>query len=140
MLKKTVTYKDYNGVERTEDFYFNLTKAELAELNLTTEGGLDTRMTKITRAKDTPELMKLFKEILKLSYAVKSDDGRRLIKNDQVWEEFVGTEAYSIIFMEIFGDDEHALNFIQNVLPADLAEEAVKELKKSTDIPALPSA
>lgn len=129
MLKKTVTYKDYDGIERTEDFYFNLNKAELAEMNLTTEGGLEARMSKITKAKNTPELIRLFKDILKLAYGVKTDDGRRLIKNDQVWEEFVGTEAYSIIFMELFSDDESALAFIRNVLPQDLAKEAIKALE-----------
>ena len=102
MLKKTIKYTDYNGVERTEDFYFNLNKAEIMEMQLTTVGGLDAYLKKIISAQDMPTLMRIFKDLVLKSYGVKSDDGRRFIKNEKLREEFEQTEAYSILYMELF--------------------------------------
>ena len=117
MIKRTITYNDYNGVERTEDFYFNLTKAELAELELSIKGGFAALCERISAAQDTPALVKAFKELLQLSYGVKSDDGRRFIKNKEVLDDFVQTEAYSILFMELATDTDKASEFINAVLP-----------------------
>lgn len=124
MLKKTITYTDYNGVERTEDFYFNLSKAELMEMQLSTAGGFLEVLQKIIAAKDTPELVRLFKTIILKSYGVKSEDGRRFIKSDELSNEFTQTEAYSSLYVELSTDEVAASNFINGIIPAELAEQA----------------
>lgn len=127
MLKKTIKYTDYNGVERTEDFYFNLNKAEIMEMQLTTVGGLDVYLKKIISAQDMPTLMRIFKDLVLKSYGVKSDDGRRFIKNDQLREEFEQTEAYSILYMELSTDAEAAAAFVNGIIPADVAKQLPKD-------------
>lgn len=117
MLTKVIPYVDYDGNERSETCYFNLTKAELAELNLTTEGGLQTVLQKIIDAKNVPELTKWFKKIILMAYGVKSDDGRRFIKSEELTEAFVQTEAYSELFMELITDSEAASKFVNGLLP-----------------------
>lgn len=127
MLKKTIKYTDYNGVERTEDFYFNLNKAEIMEMQLTTVGGLDAYLKKIVSAQDMPTLMRIFKDLVLKSYGVKSDDGRRFIKNDQLREEFEQTEAYSILYMELSTDADAAAAFVNGIIPADVAKQLPKD-------------
>lgn len=117
MLKKTVTYTDYNGVERTEDFYFNLTKAELAEMELAKEGGFNNYLKRVVNSKSTPELIAVFKDLLLKSYGVKSDDGKRFIKSKELSEEFSQTEAYSEIFMALATDEKAAAAFVNGVVP-----------------------
>lgn len=117
MLKKTITYTDYNGVERTEDFYFNLSKAEIMEMNLSQTGGLEEVINRIISTKDVPKIAELFKEIIMKSYGVKSLDGKRMEKSKEISEAFVQTEAYSELFMEIISDTDAAAKFIQAVLP-----------------------
>ena len=127
MLKKTIKYTDYNGVERTEDFYFNLNKAEIMEMQLTTVGGLDAYLKKIISAQDMPTLMRIFKDLILKSYGVKSDDGRRFIKNEKLREEFEQTEAYSILYMELSTDAESAAAFVNGIIPADVAKQLPKD-------------
>lgn len=117
MLKKTVTYTDYNGVERTEDFYFNLTKAEITEMELSTEGGLEAMIRKIVAEKNAPAIIKIFKELVLKAYGEKSPDGRRFIKNDEVRDAFSQTEAYSEIFMELATDADAAAAFVNEITP-----------------------
>ena len=117
MLKKTITYTDYNGIERTEDFYFNLTKAEIADMELGTTGGFSELVKKIVEAKDVPQLIEIFKDILHKAYGVKSLDGRRFMKNEEYWLEFKETEAYSQLYMELATDDNKAADFINGVIP-----------------------
>lgn len=129
MIKKEITYTDYNGVERTEDFYFNLSKAELMEMQLTKDGGFLEELKKIIAAKNMPELVKLFKEIILKAYGVKSPDGRRFIKSDELTQEFTQTEAYSILYVELSTNQEEASNFINGIIPSDLMEEAQKMIE-----------
>ncbi len=117
MLTKSITYTDYDGNERTENFMFNLTKAELAELNLTTEGGLQVAIQRIIDSKDIPEITKWFKKIIMMAYGEKSLDGRRFVKSKELSEEFLQTEAYSELFMELISDENAAANFISGVVP-----------------------
>ena len=117
MLKKTVTYTDYNGVERTEDFYFNLTRSELMEMHLTTEGGMDEKINSIIKAKSQPELEKLFKEILLKSYGKKSPDGRLFMKNDEILAEFEASPVYDELYMKLFTDENAAADFVNGVIP-----------------------
>lgn len=120
MLKKTVTYTDYNGVERTEDFYFNLTQAECVEMDLGTAGGLAPFIEKVVRTKDTPQLIKMFKDLVLNAYGEKSTDGRRFMKNDEIKKAFSETEAYSIIFMELATNADAASEFVNGIAPVDL--------------------
>lgn len=119
MIKKTVTYVDYNNVERTEDFYFNFTQAEIAELELGTAGGLVEMINKIVAAQDAPAIIKVFKDLVLKAYGVKSPDGRRFEKSEELSTAFSQTEAYSIIFMELATDADKAAKFVNGVVPAN---------------------
>ena len=127
MYNKTVTYKDYKGNTRTEDFYFNLNKAELVELELSTKGGLTVMMDRIIAAQDNATLFKIFKDLVSKSYGVLSDDGRKFVKNQEVLDDFMQTEAYSIIFSELATNAESAAEFFNNVIPQNLAKELAEE-------------
>lgn len=127
MLKKTITYTDYNGVERTEDFYFNLSKAEIAEMELSVAGGYTEMIQKIISAQDTPTLVRIFKELVLKSYGEKSLDGKRFVKSDEIATAFAQTEAYSEIFMELATNADAAVAFVQGVIPKDMADEAAKQ-------------
>lgn len=129
MLKKTIKYTDYNGVERTEDFYFNLSKAEIAEMELEIPGGMSAMLQRITKAQDTPTLVKIFKDLILRSYGVKSDDGKRFIKSQQLKEEFSQTEAYSELFMELATNAESASQFVNGIIPADLEKKMPKQVE-----------
>ena len=124
MLKKTIKYTDYNGVERTEDFYFHFNKAELAEMEMGTAGGYAEMIKKIIAAQDAPTLIKIFKEIVLKAYGVKSDDGKRFMKSPEIAEAFSQTEAYSILFMELATDADAAAKFVNGIMPADLSAQA----------------
>jgi hypothetical protein len=120
MLKKTITYTDYNGVERTEDFYFNLTKAECIELQFSETGGLANHIEAIVKTEDTQKLVPLFKKLVLAAYGEKSADGKRFIKSDELSTAFSQTEAYSELFMLLATNAEEAVAFVNGVLPADL--------------------
>ena len=119
MLKKTITYTDYNGHQRTEDFYFNLNKAELVELELSASRGLTVMMDRIIAAEDNPTLFKIFKDLVLKAYGIKSDDGRKFIKNQEVRDDFAQTEAYSVLVMELVSDAEKAAEFFNLIIPQD---------------------
>ena len=121
MLKKTITYTDYNGVERKEDFYFNLTKAELMEMQLSTTGGLSEMMEKVIDAKDLPTIIKMFKELILKAYGEKSDDGRKFVKSEAISVAFSQTEAYSQLFMDLATDADAAAKFVNGIVPADMS-------------------
>ena len=118
MLKKTITYTDYNGDEVTEDFYFNLTKAELMTLELKA-GGLKETIERIAKERDTKKLVEMFEELIMVSYGEKSLDGKRFVKSKEMSEAFKQTEAYSELFMELLTTDK-AIEFVRGIVPADL--------------------
>lgn len=122
MLKKTIAYTDYNGVDREETFYFNLSKAEILEMEVGTIGGFEQMIQNIIDAQDGARLIELFKNIVLKSYGVKSPDGKRFIKNQEVRESFSQTEAFSNLFMELATDAEAAAEFVNGIMPANLAE------------------
>ena len=122
MLKKTITFTDYNGTSRTEDFYFNLTKAEITEMEMGTSGGLAEMIKRIVAAQDAPAIIKVFKELILKAYGVKSPDGRRFIKSKELSDEFEQTEAYSELFMELAQDADKAAEFVNGVVPAGAAK------------------
>lgn len=117
MYTKRMTYNDYNGVSRTEDLRFNFTKAELVEMEMLIPGGIQTMVQGIIDAKDRPELIKIFKKLILDSYGVKSPDGKRFIKSEELKTEFSQTEAYSDLFILLSSNDEEAANFINGIMP-----------------------
>ena len=123
MIKKSITYTDYNGNERTEDFHFNLTKAEVMELEMSTKGGLAEMIQRIVAAQDQPAIIKIFKDLIIKAYGVKSPDGKRFIKNQEIVDEFVQTEAFSELFMELATDADAASAFVNGIVPASLAQQ-----------------
>ena len=130
MLKETRTYEDYDGVTRTEDFYFNLSKAELAEMELSNEGGLENYLTKIINSKDNKKIVEVFKDILLKSYGEKSEDGRRFIKSSEISKAFSETPVYSDMFIELASDEEKASKFVEGIMPKDLGAQLDAAKKK----------
>lgn len=123
MLKKTIKYTDYNGTERTEDFYFNLTRAEVTEMEMGVDGGYTEMINRMVSKLDAPTIMHTFKRFILDSYGEKSPDGKRFLKSEEIRNNFMATEAYSILFMELCTDSEKAAAFIKAVLPEPTAEE-----------------
>ena len=126
MIKETITYVDYNDIERTEDFFFNLTKAELTEIEMSTSGGLVEMINRIVAAQDAPSIIKVFKELILKAYGVKSLDGKRFEKSDKLRTEFEQTEAYSQLFMKLATDADAASKFVNGIIPSDAASIKVK--------------
>ena len=123
MLKLTRTYTDYNGVSRTEDFYFNLTQAEITEMEVSVDGGLVEMINRIVAAQDGKQIIALFKDIILRAYGEKSPDGRRFIKTQELRDAFAQTEAYSDLFMELATDSEAAANFVNGIIPANKSDQ-----------------
>ena len=129
MIKKTITYTDWNGLDRTEDFYFNLSRAEIAEMELSTSGGFAEMINKVVAAQDAPSIIKIFKDLILKSYGEKSPDGKRFIKSAELSEAFSQTEAYSVLFMELATNAEAAAAFINGIIPT-------QQLNRNTVAPA----
>ena len=131
MIKETIKYTDYNGVERTEDFYFNLRKDEILEMELGTTGGFAEMINKVVAAQDAPSIIKIFKDLVLKAYGEKSADGKRFIKSKELSEAFSQTEAYSIIFMKLATDADAAAKIVNGIVPADMAKDAQMTLPKT---------
>ena len=117
MLKKTITYTDLNGVERTEDFYFNLTKPEIVRMQGSVKGGLDIRLKGIANELNGAAILEFFEELIFKAYGEKSEDGRRFEKSDKLSTEFMQTPAYEVLFEELVTDDTAAAAFVNGVMP-----------------------
>ena len=124
MIKEPITYTDYNGIERTEDFYFNLTKAEIMEMEMSTTGGLAEMIQRIVAAKDQPAIIKIFKDLILKAYGEKSADGKRFMKSEEIRLGFEQTEASSQLFMKLATDADAAAKFVNGIIPADMAQQA----------------
>lgn len=131
MLKETITYTDYNGNERTEDFYFNLNKAEIMKMELGTKGGFAEMIQRVVAAQDQPAIIKIFEDLIQAAYGVKTPDGKGFQKTKALTEEFVQTEAYSELFMKLATDADAAARFVNGIVPADLAKQAALEANKT---------
>lgn len=119
MLKKTITYTDYNGVQRTETHYFNLNKAEILEMEMSTPGGFVEMINRIINANDQQAIIKLFKEIIFKAYGEKEADGRRFKKSHEISEAFSQTEAYVQLYMELATDADAASKFVNGIVPKE---------------------
>lgn len=124
-----MTYSDYDDNQRTEEFCFNLTKAEIMEMEMGTYGGMQKMLERIVAEQDTVKIAEMFKYIILKAYGKKSPDGKRFIKSDELREEFAQTEAYSDLFMELATDADAAAAFINAIVPKGLAEKADTGLK-----------
>lgn len=120
MIKKTMTYTDYNGESRTEDFYFHFTKAEITKMEMSIKGGLAEKIRRIVAAQDQPAIIEVFEDLIKRSYGVKTPDGRGFVKRAEDLEAFMCTEAYSDLFMELSTDADKAAEFVNGITPADI--------------------
>ena len=120
MLKKTIKFNDYNGVEREETYYFNLSKAEIMEMEMSTTGGFTEMLEKIIEAQDVPSIIKIFKNIILKAYGEKSPDGKRFIKSEELSTAFSQTEAYSVLFMELATNADEAAKFVNGIVPSDI--------------------
>lgn len=117
MLKKTISYTDFDGNQRTEDFYFNLTKAEVTEMEMSAEGGLTKMLEKVVATQDSKRIIEIFKDLILRSYGEKSPDGRRFIKSQELRDAFAQTEAYSELFMELATDAQASAAFVNGIVP-----------------------
>jgi hypothetical protein len=131
MIKKTLTYTDYNGNERTEDFYFHLNKAEITKLEMSTTGGMAEKIQRIVAAQDQPAIIAVFEDLIQRSFGIKTPDGKGFLKRKEDLEAFIATEAYSDLFMELATNSDAASEFINGIVPADLA----KQLDKQKNVP-----
>jgi len=131
MIKLTETYTDYNGVVRTEDFYFHFTKAELLKMEMGVKGGLAEMVKRAAQTQDAPVIIGVFEDLVAKSYGVKTPDGRGFNKDPEVVKEFLQTEAYSQIFMRLATNDEEAAKFVNGVVPADMREQAATAIAEA---------
>lgn len=127
MLMKKIKYTDYNGNEREETFCFNLTKAELMEMEMSTSGGLAEMIQNIVQTQDAPAIIKVFKDLILKAYGEKSPDGKKFVKMNEAGVPlslgFSQTEAYSQLFMELATDADKAAKFINGIVPADMQQD-----------------
>lgn len=133
MLKKTITFEDFEGNKRTEDFYFNLSKAELAEMQMSRQGGFTDWIQKVIDARDNTTLFATIKDFVLKSVGVKSPDGRRFIKNDEIRTEFEQTDAFSELMMELMGNETAFSTFCQGIVPKDISG----KMSEASEHPAL---
>ena len=130
MIKKTIKYTDYNGTERTMEAYFNLNKAEIMKMEMSTAGGLAEKINKIVEAQDAPSIIAVFEDLIQRSYGVKTPDGGFSKKREDL-ERFMATEAYSELFMELATDADAASAFINGVIPADMSKQLAEQSAKN---------
>ena len=134
MLKKLIKYKDYNGTERQENFYFNLNKTELMEMETEVTGGMRQLLEDMMEKQDIPKIMKAFKTIILKAYGEKSPDGRRFFKSEELSTAFTQTEAYNELYMELLSDAKKAAAFINALMPEDLRGDTEADAKVLTPI------
>lgn len=117
MIKKTITYKNFNDVECTEDYYFHLTEAEIVETEVGTPGGYAAMLMSIVNSKEEYKLIKIFKELILKAYGIKSPDGKRFEKSEEISLAFSQTNAYSVLFMELARNADAAAEFVNGIMP-----------------------
>lgn len=132
MLKRTITFTDYDDIERKEDHYFNLNKAEVTKF-LTTTGDytLDKVLQRLSTERNGKKIMEIFENLIKLSYGRKSLDGRKFEKSEEIWQDFYQTEAYSVLFMELVTDAKKAADFVNRIIPKDIANEVERIMEEN---------
>lgn len=134
MLKKTISYVDYEGNSRKEDFYFNINKFELIKW-ITRPGGytVDQLLLKLTKEQNATEILRIFEDLVKISYGEKSLDGRQFVKNEELYNRFKQTEAYSELLTGLIMDAGEAAKFVNGIIPKELSEDVAKTLNEHPD-------
>jgi hypothetical protein len=130
MLKKTIPYVDLNGIERKEDFYFNLSKPEIVKMQDSVKGGYDVRLKGIAAELNGAAIMEFFEDLIKRSYGEKSEDGRRFMKSEEISKAFMETPAYEVLFEELITNDKAAAEFVNAIMPADVTQKVQESMKK----------
>lgn len=131
MRKETITYTDFNDIERTEDHYFNISKSEIADMEMSAAGGYSEMLKRLVQVEDRPTLSKIFKEFILKAYGVKSADGKRFEKSPEISEAFSQTGAFDVLYIRLLSDTKFAIDFINSVFPSDIQ----KKLAESTVTP-----
>lgn len=127
MYSKEINYKDYNGIQRTEKFYFNLSRVEVLELEAATPGGLKQFLENMAETKDNHKLIEFIKELIRLSYGVKSPDGKYFRKTEEIWEEFRYSEAFVELFLSLGEDSRAASEFVNGIIPQEILNTETQE-------------
>jgi len=135
VLKKTIEYENLDGDKVTEDFYFHLSPAEIAEMELSEPGGLSKRLSGIVESGNPKLIIETFKDILRTSYGRRSEDGKRFVKDAQFWREFTETDAYSQLFIELVTNANSAAEFVNGIIPASVREKVAKMAQTQTPLP-----
>lgn len=130
MLKKTIAYIDLNGVERKEDFYFNLSKPEILKMQGSVKGGYDVRLKGIAADLNGANIMEFFEDLISRAYGEKSDDGRRFMKSEEISKAFMETPAYEVLFEELVTNDKAAADFVNSIMPADVTQKVLESMNK----------
>lgn len=128
MLKKTITYKDWNDLERSEDHYFNLNKPDVVKMQASVKGGYDVQLKAIAAGMNGAGIMQFFEDLIKTSYGEKSDDGRRFMKSEEISRAFMETRAYEALFEELITNAGAAAEFVNAIMPPDIVKQAAEEL------------
>jgi len=126
LLKKSITYTDFNDVEQTETFTFHLSPPKLMELEASLPGGLEKHMARLMKANDGAQILELFQKLIQLSIGEVSEDGKRFVQNDDIRDNFVQTNAYTVLFLELGSDEDAAAQFFNGIVPKDLAKQVDK--------------
>lgn len=135
MYAKSISYVDYDGNERTETYLFNLNEAELLEMDMSENGGLEKVLRKMVEEQDSKRIFEMFKHIIRKSIGVKSPDGKRFVKSQEIADAFEQTEAYNELVMEMFRDPDKAAAFVNGIIPSKLANEVAKQGAAPTMLP-----
>lgn len=130
MLKKTIAYVDLNGIDRKEDFYFNLSKPEIIKMQGSVKGGYDVRLKAIAAELNGVNIMEFFEDLIKWSYGEKSEDGRRFMKSEEISKAFMETPAYEVLFEELVTNDKAAAEFVNSIMPADVTQKVMEGINK----------
>lgn len=134
MLIKPITYTNFNGEKRTKNFYFNLTRTELAKMELLEKAGMEATIKQMIDTDDRAKIIELFEKIVCGAYGEKSPDGEEFLKSPEIVERFKCHPAYDVLFMELINSSENMANFISAVMPQDLADEVKKNKKSLNDV------
>ena len=137
MLKKTIEYVDYDGNKRKEDFYFNLTKSELAQLELSVEGGITKKIIEIAQKQDVPQMLKFFKLFIEKSYGEKSDDGKYFRKSPERFADFESTEAYNQLILSLMESPDETVKFFTAIFPEDMQKQIAEDANKNPELAAM---
>jgi hypothetical protein len=129
MLKREIKYVDWDGVPQVEVAYFHLAKSELVEMAADSEEGLDVIIRKMVASADNKQIVALLKRVIRLAYGRRSDDGKRFTKTDDIQDEFMQSQAYDALFMDLITNEQTIADFLLGILPTDLGAQVQADMK-----------